>query len=187
MVSTQKNQGRVGRSGIERTILRIVLAAGTLSIALLVPNALGALYKTGILPSPRRKDSVYAARERLIKKKYLTKSSDGFLTVTPLGRRALAVAETRGLTLNAPKRWDKRWRVLIFDIPESKKRRRRSVVSSLRTAGFERVQDSVWAYPHDCKEFVSLLKAELHIGRELLYLVVDSFEGDRWLRQKFSL
>lgn len=177
----------MGRSGIEQTVLHVVLVAGTLSIALLVPNALGALYKTGILPSPRRKDSVYAARERLIKKKYLIRSRDGFLTVTPSGRRALALAEARGLRLDARKRWDKRWRMLIFDIPEAKKKARRSVVSSLRTAGFERVQDSVWAYPYDCEEFVSLLKAELHIGRELLYLVVDSFEGDRWLRQKFSL
>ncbi len=178
---------RVERFGLEQAVLHTVLAAGTLGIALIAPNALAALYKTGVLPSARRTSSLYAARERLLRKKYLVKDSRGFVSITPLGKQYLKLAEVRSIGLPKKTRWDRTWRIVIFDIPESKKKARRYMTNSLRTAGFERVQDSVWAYPHDCEAFVALLRAELKIGKELLYLRVESFEGDWWLRKKFSL
>jgi len=50
-----------------------------------------------------------------------------------------------------------------------------------------RLQDSVWIYPYNCEEFVVLLKAELGLGRDVLYLIVDRVEDDLALRIHFKL
>ena len=60
----------------------------------------------------------------------------------------------------------------------------RKILSGL---GFVRVQDSVWLYPYDCEDIIALLKTDLRIGKEMLYLIVDMLEGDEAFRNHFSL
>ncbi|MCI0557327.1 MAG: hypothetical protein MN733_02450, partial [Nitrososphaera sp.] len=79
------------------------------------------------------------------------------------------------------------WRVLIFDVPEYRKKIRETIRHSLRMIGFVRLQDSVWVYPYDCEDFVALLKADLKIGKDVLYLIVQEMEGDTHLKQIFDL
>jgi DNA-binding transcriptional regulator PaaX len=110
--------------------------------------------------------------------------------ITPTGRRFLE-AEERKVKLRAgsvpQKRWDKRWRFVIFDVPEYRKgvrdRLRRQVISF----GFLRLQDSVWVYPYECEELVALLKADLKIGKDVLYAIVERIENDGWIKKHFKL
>lgn len=53
--------------------------------------------------------------------------------------------------------------------------------------GFIRLQDSVWIYPYDCEDLLTLLKADLKVGKDLLYMIVDSLEGDAKIRLFFGL
>ena len=76
---------------------------------------------------------------------------------------------------------------MIFDIPEKRhslRARARGIVAGF---GFVRLQDSVWAYPYDCEEAIALLKTELHIGKDLLYIIADAVEHDVPLRKQFGL
>jgi hypothetical protein len=54
-------------------------------------------------------------------------------------------------------------------------------------AGFVRLQDSVWVYPYDCEDIITLLKAEYRIGDDMRYMIVDSIERDSALRRHFKL
>jgi DNA-binding transcriptional regulator PaaX len=77
--------------------------------------------------------------------------------------------------------------VIIFDISEGKRGLRDRLRYFLVTMGFLRLQASVWVFPYDCSEFISLLKADLKIGRDVLYMVVDSIECDDNLKRSFGL
>ena len=57
----------------------------------------------------------------------------------------------------------------------------------MQETGFVRLQDSVWVFPYDCEDFVSLVKAELKIGSAILYMVVEHIENDKHLRAHFGL
>ena len=112
---------------------------------------------------------------------------DGYLRLTSKGEKQL---RSLALSLAAPhrlRRWDKKWRILIFDIPERQSSGRKRLRMQLSSVGFVRLQDSVWVYPYPCDDFVSLLKAELRIGKDMLYMIVDSLEGDGYLRKHFGL
>ena len=177
---------RAKRKNLKKIILSTVATAGLLGVALLAPNVIGAMSKLGLLPAKRQKEFIKAARERLVEQGLLEWQGN-FLKVTHKGRALLARLERNEFTLKKPKRWDGKWRVLIFDIPETKKVLREKVRHTLVSIGFYRLQDSVWIYPYDCEDLITLLKANFKIGKDLLYVIVDSIENDKHLREAFQL
>ena len=180
-----ESKKRTRRANLKKIILGTIAVAGALSIAVVAPNVLGAMAKLGILPLKRQKEFIRASRERLIKSGLIVREK-GLLRLTQAGERAL-----RQLTLSEavrkPLRWDGKWRVLIFDIPEQRKILREKIRSFLSTVGFIHLQHSVWIYPYYCEDLITLLKADLHVGKDVLYMIVDSLESDGALRKKFDL
>lgn len=174
------------RKNITSLVLGTVGISGMLGVALLAPNVLGAMDKLGLVPGRRQKEIINRARERLVKNGLL-KREGIFLRVTPKGERALRLLETREFKLPKLKRWDGKWRVLIFDIPEYRKSLRDKVRRTLDAIGFVRLQDSVWVYPHDCEDLIALLKADFKIGKDMLYMIVEELEGDKRLKQEFGI
>jgi len=53
------------------------------------------------------------------------------------------------------KGWDKRWRMLIYDIPEKDKGKRDALRSFIDNFGFGRVQDSCWVSAYDYSKEMS--------------------------------
>jgi len=49
------------------------------------------------------------------------------------------------------RRWDHFWRIIMFDIPERRKKRR-TFQYALKSAGFFRLQNSVYVTPYDMKD-----------------------------------
>ena len=94
-----------------------------------------------------------------------------------------------GLAENAKKKnkkWDGKWRVLIFDIPEKIRFVRDNIRVALLNIGFMRLQNSVWIYPYDCEDFINLLKADMEIGKDVLYMIVEELEHDKPVREHFG-
>lgn len=61
------------------------------------------------------------------------------------------------LQMAKPKRWDGKWRIIIFDVPEKLRGKRDLLRKELNNFGFTQLQRSVWAYPYPLpKEFVEL-------------------------------
>lgn len=173
------------RANITRIILSSIALAGLLPVAVVAPNVIGAIQKLGLIPK-RRQDEYIAVARRTLKKEGLLIEKDGFLRLSPKGERALQRLSPQML-LQRPRKWDGRWRVLIFDIPEARRNARDNIRNHLRSSGFVRAQDSVWIYPYACEEFVALLKAECRVGKDMLYLIVDTLEGDERFRKIFGL
>jgi DNA-binding transcriptional regulator PaaX len=142
--------------------------------------------KLGLIPSVRQLEIIKRSRSRLVARGLLVYQRN-MLRLTTKGEQVLRRLELHNFKLRKPKRWDRKWRVLIFDIPERRKGLRQKVRNTLKTIGFLRLQNSVWAYPYDCEDLITLLKADFKIGKDLLYLIVDSLEYDRQLKERFGL
>ena len=174
------------RKNIQKVILGTVATAGILSVAVLTPNVLVAMNKLGLIPGKRQKEFIKRSRDRLIRKGLL-EFKDGYLRLTPKGEVEIGRIQSFGFKLQKPKRWDKKWRVLIFDIKESRRGLREKIRRTLTSIGFVRLQDSVWIFPYDCEDLVTLLKADFKIGKDLLYMIVEQLEYDNSIREKFGL
>lgn len=109
-----------------------------------------------------------------------------YARITEKGKRVLEL-ETQKVAMTKKRKWDKHWRVVIFDIPERRKSVRNRLRRFMDTYGFVRLQDSVWVYPHDCEDLIALAKAEFRIGFDVLYMIVERIEHDKHLREHFEL
>lgn len=185
-VLEQSSRKRTRNKNLQKIILRTVAAAGFLSIALLAPNALQAFKQIGLFPKHRQKEIFNSSRNRLIKAGLLTYEGK-FLRLTNKGEAKLQQLERHDYRLAKPKRWDKKWRIIIFDIPERRRILRAQIRRTITAVGFMKLQKSVWVYPYDCEDFVNLIKTNFKIGKDLLYLIVDSIENDKFIKKYFQL
>jgi len=178
------------RTNLAKIVLEVVGLDEILSFDNLIVNIVGFL-----LPTQKRKYNqkfqTKVAVKRLINKGLIDyhKSNKGliFLRLTDKGREELKKYSLQDLTIKKPKRWDGKYRVIIFDIKEFKRSVRDKMRRWLEHLGFVRLQNSVWVYPYECREVIVLLKSFFHIGKEVLYMTVDSIENDKWLRREFDL
>lgn len=107
--------------------------------------------------------------------------------LTTNGKKFAEKAEAaEKLKIRKPKRWDEKWRVVIFDVPERYRSSRERFRRILQKAGFLRLQDSVWVHPYECEELIAFMRKELRLGGSVLYLIVEGLEGEARVREHFK-
>ena len=109
------------------------------------------------------------------------------LSLPSVGRSALGKAVDSTRHLLETQDWDYKWRIAAFDIPEKYSSLRDKVRDILKRAGFEKLQASVWIFPHECEELVQLIKKESNLSGYVLYGVLERIEDDDRLRKLFKL
>jgi len=176
---------------IQKAILLSVAAAGLLSVAAMAPNALQmlAMFDRRLIKAGRRYN-LNRSLDRLLYNElvHFEENKDGkFLRLTPRGEKEVTKYKLLEAVLNKPRKWDKKWRVLIFDIKEMKRGIRDNLRRTLKAVGFHKLQQSVWVYPYDCEDFMTLLKLDLKIGKSMLYMIVDKLENDGSLKDIFGI
>ncbi|MHB8710497.1 MAG: CRISPR-associated endonuclease Cas2 [Minisyncoccota bacterium] len=191
MKKEQKQKER--RVPMKNLLLRSLAAVGVISIALVAPKM------TRLLKELDRPAKNRAQLYRRITQGINRLEQDGLVIVSgEYAKRRVEITE-KGLEMMEqiefgeyeipePAFWDGKWRVLIFDINERRRRVRNQLRRLLDGAGFVRIQDSVWVYPYACDEFVSLARAHLKSGvGEIRFFVAEALESDKGLREHFRL
>ncbi len=84
--------------------------------------------------------------------------------------------------------WDKKWRLVLFDIKHERTSARNALRALLKRIGFVRYQKSVWLYPFDCEKEVEFFRSFFLLREEELRLVhAASIGNDRVFRKIFKL
>lgn len=179
------------KANLQKIILGTIATAGILSVALVAPNALQVLGSFGI--DKKLKNFRYDANRSLSRLLssglvvFVEKDGKKYLRLTEKGKLKLIHLEKFNFKFKKPRKWDKKWRIVIFDIPQKKRTQRDKLRFTLKQIGFIRLQHSVWVYPYDCEELITLLKLDFKIGKEILYIIADKIENDKILREYFEL
>jgi len=180
------------RKNIQKIILGTIFAAGMLGIAFIAPNVLSAIKKLeGSFK--RKKNLKYSINDSFarLREKGLIEiveiNGKKVARITKRGESKLDFLDRHNFKLKIPKEWDGRWRIVAFDIKESRSKTRFLLRKTLSQIGFIRLQNSVWLYPYDCEDLISLLKADFKIGKDVLYMIVEKLENDWHLRKNFNL
>lgn len=177
---------RENKIEIAKMILAVVAVAGILSVVLIAPNA---MLMFGIFRNKKVKAVNFRFNRALkdLEDKGLVKISRSMVKITEKGKKELAFYEFKRKIVKIPKKWDKKWRIVSFDIWERRRSVRDSIRRCLNQLGFARLQNSVWVFPYECREIVDLLKINFKVRPAVLYIVADSVENDEKLKSKFGL
>lgn len=191
---TDKSAERLPYGAVGRILLGTVAVAGVLAVGLAAPSIFQVVkaiekqyrrdYRRFRVPTYAREVVKTLVSQRLIV--IILQHGEPVMRLTEKGRRELLRYQLKEKALEK-RHWDGKWRLLIFDIAEKKRYARDRVRNDMQSFGFVKLQESVWVYPYECEQVVTLLKAQYKIGKELLYIVAGDIEGDDWLRREFGV
>ena len=181
---------------ISRAVLGGLAVAGILSVAVLAPNAVQ-LFRCFKMPKERRKKiknaslkyKVNATIARLEKEGCIIFEEDKgvvYASLTEKGRERLQSYESKNDFLKN-RVWDGKWRIVIFDVEEAKRKARDKLRHSLRQFGFLCLQKSVWIFPYDCEDIISMLKTDHELWLNVLYIEAEKVEDSGRLQGYFKL
>lgn len=118
------------------------------------------------------------SQEKLLEEKEFANGSFK-LILTKEGRRQAKILDLLGssISFKKPKRWDKKWRIVIFDIPEKDRIFRDILREHLRNLRFYKLQHSVFVSPHPFEkpvlELVDIYSAKKYV-RVITAISIDN-------------
>jgi len=125
------------------------------------------------------------SKQKLIEKK---KGYEDSVLVSLTEKGMLRVINFRFRRLNDKKeKWDGKWRMVAFDIPNECSKGRKALNYRLKMGGFYELQESIFLHPYDCKKeidaFVKLFKLEKYVRFGLL----DFIDNQDKVKFKFGI
>lgn len=107
-----------------------------------------------------------------------------FLKITHRGALDTLLAKFK---IKNKTKWDKKWRLLIFDIPKAANKHRDHLRFLLKKSGFKKLQASVFISPYPLnREAIDYLK-HIRLIDYVRILRVDEIDDDTKLRQQFKV
>lgn len=101
-----------------------------------------------------------------------------YVRLTKEGRQRLhSLRLDAGTKLVSPS-WDGKWRVVLLDIPESRKSERESLRYLLKKAGFVMLKNSAWISPYPFEHLFGNIKKDLGLSTEIMVFVTDSVDPE---------
>jgi CRISPR-associated endonuclease Cas2 len=169
----------------------LALAGGTfLTLAMVAP---GIVYAAKPFIQWKQYDQrrLRSTLKRLKKQKLIewkeTEKGETIIKITKRGEEKVLKYKFQDLVISKPKKWDRIWRIVIFDIPNKKKRAREALREKLREFGFYRLQKSVFVYPYECENEIEFIKAIFDIQPYILLIRAKEIDREEFLLHYFNL
>ncbi len=179
------------KSEIVKDVFSWLFVAGAVVIAATSPYFIVNLLRTNekFRKYQRRKihDAFISLRRRGLLRVYY-QGRQMHIALTKEGKKKAGIFQIDSLRISEPRQWDKKWRILMFDIQEMKKMHREALRGKLKQLGFFPLQKSVWAHPFDCRAEIELLRDFFGLSqREMCLIIAEHVEHDREARKFFNL
>jgi CRISPR-associated endonuclease Cas2 len=114
----------------------------------------------------------------------IKKSNVDFIKITEKGALKVLLAKARVCKTN---KWDGKWRVLVFDIPEDFHSYRDRFRKLLKQNNFIKLQASVFVSPYPLSRDAIRYLEESGLRNYIRIMKVEEMDNDKDLKQKFGL
>lgn len=175
----------------KKLLYEIFKAGGSLAIVFIAPGAAPTILKpfmdSNNLTNPELKRTLRKMNEDgLISMK---ESKDGKITVRLKkdGKEKALKYSIEEMDIKKPKKWDKKWRIVIFDIPEKKKLARDILQQKLRELGFKKIQNSIYVYPFPCEDEIEFISSVYEIRPYVQLMRADKVSNEELLKAHFKI
>ncbi len=191
-----KDEKREKQHASIKKVLLLLGMGTTIAAAFIAPRAAymlaKALREEEEWKNWRRFDQAYLRQtlRRLAKRKFVEIKESGKkqqIIITERGKKRILEYALGELTISKPSHWDKKWRVVIYDIPQKKKKLQEVMRRSLKQLEFLLIQESVYIIPYACYKEIEFLREYYGVGQYLKYLLVDKLEDDSAYKAYFGL
>ena len=133
--------------------------------------------------------------ERVIYNLYQSKlirehaNPDGSLTMvlTDKGKQKVITFNIDNMEIKKPNIWDKKWRIILFDIPEKKRQARDVLRETIKRLGFYEYQKSVFIHPYPCQDEIDYIVEYYEIRQYVRIVTATELDNEIHLRKIFNV
>jgi DNA-binding transcriptional regulator PaaX len=182
---------RIVRDKRKRLLYEILKAGGAMAIVFAAPGAAPYLLK-GFMKKNNMNNSQLRRSLKLMKDEGLIsvkEDKDGTMTVKlkKEGKIRALKYQVDQLELKKPRKWDKKWRIVMFDIPESKKVARNVLKAKLDELGFKLLQKSAYIHPYPCEDEIEFIATVYEVRRFVQVHRIDKIQDEQRLIKLFGI
>lgn len=179
-----------------KEVLKLVGAGAFLAASLAVPNLPKALKPLLISDQDyevwKRFNIPYLKRtlRRLEAQKWVEISEENkqqVVSITETGKRRILKYALEEMTIEKPKIWDRKWRLVSYDIPLKLKSIGETFRCYLDLWNFYPLHESVCLHAYPCEKQIVFLREYLGIGEYVKLFLVDKIENDQHFRNFFAV
>ena len=126
----------------------------------------------------------------LSKYKFINKKQnyDGSITVSLTEKGILRALNDDFKNLKDRKeKWDGKWRMIAFDIPEEYRKGRKALTYRFKAGGFYELQKSLFLYPYDCKKEIMALVKIFKLEKYVRFAILESIYNQEHINKIFGL
>jgi len=136
------------------------------------------------------KNAFYNSKKRKLIE--IVRISDDVIEVrlTNKGRHRMKEFSFNALRIEKPRHWDKKWRMLIFDIPTKPaiyNQARNALRGKIKELGFYQLQKSVWVYPYECEDEILLIAELYRVQKHIEIITAEKVLHEDLLKKHFTL
>ena len=112
---------------------------------------------------------------------------DGSCTIhlTQKGKERALTYKIDEVEIPFMQKWDKKWRVILFDIPEKHKKARDALSRSLKRMGFYRFQKSVFVHPFECQNEIDFVVEFFSLRPYVRIIIGEHIDNELDLKRHF--
>ncbi|MEK7537090.1 MAG: hypothetical protein AAB584_01455 [Patescibacteria group bacterium] len=175
-------------------IKKILIGVGLLGLititGAMAPNIFSALNKNKFI---KRKYNnkigkvIHALKER--KLIIIKENPDGSMKVelSKNGKKKILGYDLEKLKIRPMKKWDGKWRFVMFDIPNKFKGRANALREKLKGLGLYQFQKSVWIHPYPLENEVEFILKLFEVKPFVKLGEITEIDGETKLKKKYNL
>ena len=115
------------------------------------------------------------------------KNGKTVVRITKKGKTRLRAFAIDTIEIKRQKRWDGKWRLVMFDIPMRFTKGREALRYHLKDLNFFQFQKSVWTYPYPCEDEIIFIADFFGVGKYVEVLIAETILRDEKLKKYFHL
>ncbi len=161
------------KNDFSKKILKILSEKPAISISE-IPEKVGAKYTD--------KSGIYAVNRSIrgLKNAGLIESissgQNDYAKLTREGKKKAHSVRLESDTALVSPSWDGKWRIILLDLPETRKAERESLRYLLKKAGFVCLKNSAWISPYPFEHLFINIKKDLNLTTEMMIIVSNSID-----------
>ena len=177
--------------GLKKKIL-LVLSAGIALSAAKTPNQQFKIIKEVVKEwKSINKYNLQRAIKELYKSQLVEakENPDGTvnLILSKNGKQVALRYKLENMSLRKPEIWDKKWRVVMFDIPEKHKKARDALRFHLKQMKFFEYQKSVFVTPYPCLKEIIFVSEFYRVKPFVRHVIATKLDNELHLKSHFGL
>lgn len=180
---------KYSKGEIAKELLLLAVVGGAVATVFVLPG-LAVIFKTFDAKSSKDRYRVVRTLTRLEQNGLVTRQiKDGAerLVVTDKGKEKIWSTLHEDMIILRPRKWDRQWHIVMFDIPETKSKARKEVSFKIKDIGMKAIQNSVFISPFPCKEQIDEIATHYNVQRHFIYVTTSHIECADDLLKYFKL